>query len=261
VTTFDAYSLYYDIVYEDKDYGAEALFVTEVLKNQTGLNSGRLLDLGCGTGAHAALFCAQGFDVTGVDLSPGMVARARARAEKEGLKGATFTVGDIREFAVPGAFDVVASLFHVMSYQTRNCDIRAALAMATSHLSERGVLLFDFWYGPAVLSVQPSVRVKRVQNESIAVVRVAEPQLLERENVVKVKYSIWVLNKRTGVTEYFEEVHPMRYFFMPELEAWLEEAGLELVHSCEWLTGGPLNAESWSGFVTARRVTASSEGT
>jgi SAM-dependent methyltransferase len=44
-----------------------------------GRPSGRLLDLGCGTGAQTVAFRDAGWDVTGIDLSEDMLARARAR--------------------------------------------------------------------------------------------------------------------------------------------------------------------------------------
>ncbi len=39
----------------------------------------RVLDVGCGDGADASVFAAAGYDVHGIDVSPAMVARARAR--------------------------------------------------------------------------------------------------------------------------------------------------------------------------------------
>ena len=44
-----------------------------------GPGSGRLLDVGCGTGAHTITFREQGWKVTGVDLSEDMLGRARSR--------------------------------------------------------------------------------------------------------------------------------------------------------------------------------------
>ena len=44
-----------------------------------GPGPGRLLDLGCGTGAHTVAFGGHGWDVTGVDASEDMLRRARAR--------------------------------------------------------------------------------------------------------------------------------------------------------------------------------------
>lgn len=46
---------------------------------------GRLLDVGCGTGRHAVPLALAGARVTGVDLSPAMLARAAARAEDAGV--------------------------------------------------------------------------------------------------------------------------------------------------------------------------------
>jgi SAM-dependent methyltransferase len=45
----------------------------------------RVLDLGCGTGEDAVLLAARGVRVTGIDASPEMVARARAKAAERGL--------------------------------------------------------------------------------------------------------------------------------------------------------------------------------
>jgi len=46
---------------------------------------GRVLDLGCGTGALAALLARQGLCVTGVDVSPPMLSLAARRVREEGL--------------------------------------------------------------------------------------------------------------------------------------------------------------------------------
>jgi SAM-dependent methyltransferase len=66
-----------------------------------------VLDAGCGTGALAAELTHRGATVTGRDLSPRMVALARAR----GLPRATFAAGDLaRPLDLPdGAFDAVAA--------------------------------------------------------------------------------------------------------------------------------------------------------
>src|ERR1043166_3103866 len=46
---------------------------------------GRLFDLGCGTGLDAIHFAKQGFTVTGLDLSPQMVAETRKEAQRAGV--------------------------------------------------------------------------------------------------------------------------------------------------------------------------------
>ena len=55
---------------------------------------GPVADLGCGPGAHALALARRGYDVAGVDGSPGMVEIARARAALDEA-GATFDVHDV----------------------------------------------------------------------------------------------------------------------------------------------------------------------
>ena len=79
-----------------------------LLGDVTGL---RVLDAGCGAGSLAAELVARGASVVGVDLSPRMVAAARARV---GSSRARFVVGDLADGGVlssfgPGVFDVVAA--------------------------------------------------------------------------------------------------------------------------------------------------------
>ena len=61
-----------------------------------GLSPGsRVLDLGCGTATYACALAGMGHDVTGIDMDPGMIERAR---EKCG-GSASFLTGDMLKFA------------------------------------------------------------------------------------------------------------------------------------------------------------------
>jgi SAM-dependent methyltransferase len=48
-------------------------------------HSGRVIDLGCGTGRHALALAARGFEVVGVDLSEAMLKIAQERTSADGL--------------------------------------------------------------------------------------------------------------------------------------------------------------------------------
>lgn len=80
-----------------------------VLRTWTGEPSRRVLDLGCGTGTISLLLAELGHDVTGVDLSPRMLERARAKA-READRSIEFRTGDAEAVAVPdNAYDVVTA--------------------------------------------------------------------------------------------------------------------------------------------------------
>lgn len=97
---------------------ANAALVTEV----SGLAPGRALDLGCGEGGDALWLAAQGWRVTGVDLSTTALARAGRAARDAGLpEGAARWVAldlaawaaddPVEDDALDGPFDLVAASF------------------------------------------------------------------------------------------------------------------------------------------------------
>jgi cyclopropane fatty-acyl-phospholipid synthase-like methyltransferase len=83
--------------------------------------TGRLLDAGCGTGENALLAAARGAEVTGVDVAPAAIARARAKASGRGLT-ARFEVADVLDFGRLGlSVDTVidSGVFHVFGDDDR----------------------------------------------------------------------------------------------------------------------------------------------
>jgi cyclopropane fatty-acyl-phospholipid synthase-like methyltransferase len=248
---FLAYSEYYDLLYADKDYEGEAEYVLELLNKHASSPIGTMLELGCGTGAHAELFARKGCRVHGIDMSSHMLKRAHQRAATSTHSAKLkFDLGDVRSFRTDGRFDAVISLFHVTSYQTTNADLEAMFETAARHLNPGGVFLFDFWYGPAVLSERPTVRVKRFSNERVSITRIAEPVLEDCNNVVEVQYSISVRKGTDSPVEMFEK-HRMRYLFLPELEAMLGKHGFKITASKDWLTQDPPSLKSWGVGITA----------
>ncbi|MHC4638409.1 MAG: class I SAM-dependent methyltransferase, partial [Planctomycetota bacterium] len=79
------YSEAYDLLYRDKNYEKECDFIEEIWNKFPGQIE-TVLDLGCGTGAHAVILAERGYEVTGVDRSSGMLSRARQKAENAGLE-------------------------------------------------------------------------------------------------------------------------------------------------------------------------------
>ena len=82
---------------------------------QAGVLSGRLLDVGCGTGEHVLMAAGLGLEATGIDSAPTAIAIAKRKAGERGLS-ARFLVGNAFDLASLGEqFDTVldSGLFHV----------------------------------------------------------------------------------------------------------------------------------------------------
>lgn len=252
MSVFGNYSRYYDLLYRDKDYRGEADYVHSLIaQHRPGART--LLDLGCGTGRHAALLAERGYDVVGVDRSPAMLAEARARKGTGGRM--EFVEGDVRSVRLGREFDVVVSLFHVMSYQTTNDDLLAALSTLRAHLAPGGLFIFDCWYGPAVLNLRPAVRVLRLEDDAIAVTRLAEPVLHPNDNVVDVNYHVFVKDKQTNEVAELEEKHAMRYLFAPEVAHFLASAGLVGHKLVAFMSDAAPGLDTWTGvFLGGKRA-------
>lgn len=213
----------YDALYEEKDYEAECDLVERVFAEYGDGGFRSILDLGCGTGNHAVPLAQRGYEVVGVDRSEAMLARAREKA----AGGVSFALGDIRDLRLGRTFDAVLVLFAVLGYQHSDEDVLAALRTARAHLRPSGLLLFDVWYGPAVLSERPGRRERTVENGSGRLVRSSEGRLDEERNLCAVEFRLQRFEGEELVAE-TEETHEMRYFFADELESFLAAAGLQL---------------------------------
>jgi SAM-dependent methyltransferase len=251
---FDAYAAYYDLLNRDKDYEAEAVYVDGLLQRyHPGVK--HLLELGCGTGIHAEQFARRGYHVTGVDRSAEMVRKAHAR--RAGLPAdiaarLEFNVGDIATLRLGRQFDAVISLFHVFSYQTSNAALRGAFLSSAAHLAPGGLLCFDYWHGPAVLSQRPEVRMRRIEDERCFVQRLAEPELRVSENLVRVNYSIEVTSKADASRVAIEESHEMRYLFVPEIE-WMAAPEFGPCAHRAWMGDSTPNLADWGAVSVLER--------
>jgi SAM-dependent methyltransferase len=251
--SFQEYSAYYDLFYTDKNYESEVGYVTQTLRTANPPTRS-ILELGSGTGRHGRLLAGMGFDVHGVELSSDMASVARSSAGRT-PGGGTFScdVGDLRRVRVGRTFDAVISLFHVISYQTTNDDLRAAFKTAAVHLEPGGAFFFDVWHGPAVLATPPSIRTKEVANQRYRVKRTARPEHDADRATVRVVYEFDCEDLENGQKTQFIEEHLMRYLFPSEVKLFAAEAGFTILATEEFLTGRPPSAETWGvGYLLQR---------
>lgn len=135
---YDDWADLYDKVYAYLDYDI-GFYVS-----QAEASGGPVLELGCGTGRVALALADAGFDVTGVDISPRMIAQANAKATELGLSDkARFVVGDMADSQVDGEFGLVCFPFRSFQSMLEVDDQREALENAAAHLREGGILALD----------------------------------------------------------------------------------------------------------------------
>ena len=128
--TYDAMAPYYDAFTAHHDYELWTAVIRR-LAGQHGLVGTRLLDVGCGTGKSFLPFAADGWQVTGCDVSARMLELAAAKAPA----GVRLHRADARELPRYGAFDLVLLLDDVVNYLTEQEDVVRAMTAAGANLA------------------------------------------------------------------------------------------------------------------------------
>lgn len=137
----DTFHLYTDLAWlwplwgdAATEYAHYARHVTGLIRRYAGIPATTLLDIGCGGGKNV-LNLKREFNVTGLDLSPAMLAQA-----KELNPGCAFVQGDMRTFRLDRSFDAVL-MDDAISHMTCRADFTAAFCAAHAHLNPGGVLV------------------------------------------------------------------------------------------------------------------------
>lgn len=248
---FQKYASFYDLLYRDKQYEKECDFIINNL-NQIAPKANKILELGCGTGKHARLLAKSGYQIHGIEKSQNMIDMGLAN-QNDSLKnfyptGGFFVCqqGDALTTNVGTDFDAALSLFHVLSYQNQDSQVIKLLRNINKHLKIGGFLILDFWYSPAVHHIVPETRVKRVSNETISVIRIAEPNYSPNSNIIDVNYLTFEEILSSGDIRKTEECHTMRAFDLDEIDEFAKLCGFDLLRSSGWMDNSSVCTKTWS---------------
>lgn len=219
---------YYDAIYEaqGKDYKKESDKIREVIEKYKKSDGNDLLDVGCGTGGHFA-FLRERFTVEGLDIDQHMLQVARQR-----FPTITFHQGDMANFDLGKAFDVVTCLFSAIGYTMTVPNLQSAVKTLERHTKPGGVVIVEPWFSPEKWKVGRP-----------AAVFVDKPDMkLARMNISERKGNISIVNfhflvATQGNVEHFTELHEIGLFTKEEYMDAFEKAGLQTTHDPQGITG------------------------
>lgn len=193
-----------------------------------------LLDVCCGTGIVAEMLVDKGYDVTGFDLSPAMIAEARKKAQHN-RRETEYIVADASTLNLGRQFDGAYSFFDSLNYITDPERLRKAILSVSKHLREGGTFVFDVntAYAFEQRLFDQSEHSKRSEIHYDWVGDYDSETML-----IRVEMSF-----KRG-TERFHEVHIQRAYTEDELRFWLEEAGFSEIRAYDSYTLEPPKKKS-----------------
>ena len=219
----------YDFIYgEFKDYPAESAHVAALLKEACP-GARKLLDVGCGTGRHAAQLASDhGYQVDGLDIESGFLEIARARCPE-----GTFYRGDMASFDLGQAYDAVLCLFSSIGYVRTPDRLKLAARSIRKHVAPGGTALIEPWFTPDRFQAG-SLHVHTVDQDDLKICRVSRSEVRDRVSWLEFHY---LVADSEGI-RHLDEEHELGLFTQEEMLGALRGAGFEEVDfDTDGLTG------------------------
>jgi SAM-dependent methyltransferase len=206
----------YDVAYHFVDYAGAAAWVIDLIRARHP-RAKSLLEVACGTGRYLELFTAH-FEVEGLDLSPEMLARAKARLPTTPLHH-----HDMAEFSLGRHYDVVCCLFRSIAYVRTRERLESAIAAMAQHLAPDGLLLVEPFFTPETYWAN-RVTLNEYKRDDLAV---AWMYVSERTGSGALLRINSLVGTPDGV-EHFVEVHELGLFTRDDFARAFDAAGLRL---------------------------------
>lgn len=212
----------YDL--ENRDFEPDGLFFLVYAKQV----HGPTLELGCGTGRVTIPLAQAGIDITGLDVVPAMIERAR---KKSGDLAIDWITADVRSFWMGRTFGHIFETGSVFQHMLTRADQEAFLARVREHLAEGGKFIFSVMFPQAdmLTNVEAEKEWFAYQDQAGREIRVSGTEFYDPLRQVKLEtaYRRWVSEDGQEVTQ----VAPLslRYVFPQEMEAILHYNGFKVV--------------------------------
>ncbi len=217
-------------VYKESDYGEKIADIYDDLYHhynrdltdtlQELSNNGRVLELGIGTGRIALPLARKGVEIFGIDASPSMVAKMKAKPDGDAIP---VKIANFADFDIEGTFSLIFVVFNTFLALTSQNEQIKCFQNVANHLTENGVFAVEVFYPePKRFNNNQNVSTVQISGDSVMLDVCIHDPVNQHLNVRHV-----VLNEGKGITFYPVQ---LRYVWPSELDLMANLAGLHLKH-------------------------------
>jgi SAM-dependent methyltransferase len=204
---------------------------------------GSVLELGCGTGRITIPLARHGINMTGLEIVPGMLARARSKAGELPIQ---WVEADVRDFHLGKQFSLICAPGFVFEHLLERPEQEAMLACVREHLADEGLFIIAvrFPHLKSITNTEGEQDWFSYTDESGREVRVSGTDYYDpvRQIGHETAYRRWYDKDDKEVTRRARLA--LRYFFPQEMEALLHYNGFSVLHRYGDWDSNPLTEES-----------------
>src|SRR5579885_1815716 len=140
-SAFTEVAAYYDHLMSTVPYGMWVAYYLLLLSQQD-VHPKTILDVCCGTGTMCEMLDEEGFEMYGIDVSPGMIEQAKEKARKNNLP-INYWCMDASSFELNRTFDAALSFYDSLNNITDPTALQNAFHRVAAHLKPGGSWIFD----------------------------------------------------------------------------------------------------------------------
>ncbi|MBQ0105373.1 MAG: class I SAM-dependent methyltransferase [Armatimonadetes bacterium] len=217
---FDKITEYYDRLMHGVAYDYWVSYLENLLETYD-FYPKTILDVCCGTGTVANILNRKGYELTGFDLSHGMI-----REAKKNYPEIDFYVQNAKNFRIDKTFDLAISLFDSLNYITDKSELQSAFEQVLKHLNHNGMFIFDVNTEYALSNnLFAQINLNPESNPQY----IWEPDWDENTKICTVNMQ-FICKNENGEEEKFTETHIQRAYGIQELNYMLIQAGFDVLN-------------------------------
>ena len=186
-----------------------------------------VLELAAGPAEHARELARRGLDATTLDLSAAMCARARELAAADAI-GLTVVQGDMRDFRIPGQFDLAITMLNSLCHLLTLDDLLQHLASVARHLPPGCLYIIELAHPADFFAAQRRTSSEWSSEVDGGTVRVrwggGQDEIDPITQITREHVSV-TYTKRGGAVRTVTDVVPNRFWTATELTAAIRLAG------------------------------------
>ena len=241
--SYTSFAKVYDLFMDNVPYEEWCEYLASLFM-ENGIESGLILDLGCGTGKLTRLMEKKGYDMIGVDNSFEMLDIAR----EQDCDNILYLMQDMREFELYGTVRAIYSACDSVNYILEEEELLEVFKLVNNYLDPSGLFVFD---------INSSFKYQELLAENTFAETREEGSFIwenyfdEEEGINEYDLTLYI-EEEDGKFARFQEVHYQKCYELDTIKKLIEAAGLEFVAAYDAYSKNPVAEDSEKITIVAR---------
>ena len=240
---YTSFARVYDMFMDNVPYEVWSRYIVEKLR-ANGIDSGYVVDLGCGTGKLTTLLADAGYDMIGIDNSFDMLDMALEREDDRIL----YLMQDMREFEPGEKVSAVVSACDSINYILDPEEVEQVFRLVDNYLDPEGIFLFDFNTDYKYREIIGSQVIAEDREEMSFI---WDNDYDEESRINEYELSLFI-REQDDLYRKYQELHYQRGYTLEEMKEALSHAGLLFLSAEDGEEGGPVTETTGRILITAR---------